>query len=96
MGRRETNIVLPNTPRAPLADRASLVNVYRRLRDYLRRVMLQLTLVTDKQSLGILSNDDGKESGKKAIGLDWQNNMFYGRATRFCCTFLCRHCTDTT
>ena len=22
--------------------------------------------------------------------------MFYGRATRFCCTFLCRRCTDTT
>ena len=30
------------------------------------------------QSLGILSNDDGdcKENGKKAIGLDWQNNKF--------------------
>ena len=30
------------------------------------------------QSLVILSNDDGdgKENGKKAIGLDWQNNKF--------------------
>ena len=30
------------------------------------------------QSLGILSNDDGdgKENGKKAKGLDWQNNKF--------------------
>ena len=35
------------------------------------------------QSLGILSNDDGdgKENGKKAVGLDrsrldWQNNKF--------------------
>ena len=31
-----------------------------------------------------LSNDDGdvKENGKKAIGLDWQNNNF-ARASRF-------------
>ena len=30
------------------------------------------------QPLGILSNDDGdgKENGKKAVGLDWQNNKF--------------------
>ena len=30
------------------------------------------------QPLGILSNDDGdgKENGKEAIGLDWQNNKF--------------------
>ena len=30
------------------------------------------------QPSGILSNDDGdgKENGKKAIGLDWQNNKF--------------------
>ena len=45
--------------------------------------------------LGSLSNDDGdvNENGKKAIGLDEQNNNF-ARATRF--TFLCRHCTTTT
>ena len=45
MGRRETNFVLPNTLRA------SLVDVYRRLRDDLGRVscllLLHLTLVTD-------------------------------------------------
>ena len=35
-------------------------------------------------SLGRLSNDDddGSEKGKKAIGLDWQNNNF-ARASRF-------------
>ena len=35
-------------------------------------------------SLGSLSNDDGdgNENGKKAIGLDWQNNNF-ARASRF-------------
>ena len=34
--------------------------------------------------LGSLSNDDGdvNENGKKAIGLDWQNNNF-ARASRF-------------
>ena len=48
------------------------------------------------QSLGRLSDGDGKESSKKAIGLDWQNNKFSGRATRFFRTFLCRRCTDTT
>ena len=47
------------------------------------------------QILGSLSNDDGdvNENGKKAIGLDEQNNNF-ARATRF--TFLCRHCRTTT
>ena len=47
--------------------------------------------------LGSLSNDDGdvNENGKKAIGLDKQNNNF-ARASRFFCTFLCRHCTTTT
>ena len=34
--------------------------------------------------LGSLRNDDGdgNENGKKAIGLDWQNNNF-ARASRF-------------
>ena len=34
--------------------------------------------------LGSLSNDesDGNENGKKAIGLDWQNNNF-AHASRF-------------
>ena len=34
--------------------------------------------------LGSLRNDDGEgnENGKKAIGLDWQNNNF-ARASRF-------------
>ena len=43
------------------------------------------------------SNDDGdgNENGKKAIGLDWQNNNF-ARASRFFCTFLSRCCTTTT
>ena len=38
---------------------------------------------------GSLRNDDGdvNENGKKAIGLDWQNNNF-ARASRFFCTFL--------
>ena len=47
--------------------------------------------------LGSLSNDDGdvNENGKKAIGLDWQNNNF-ARASGFFCTFLCSHCTTTT
>ena len=37
-----------------------------------------------KPLLGGLSNDngDGNENGKKAIGLDWQNNNF-ARASRF-------------
>ena len=44
--------------------------------------------------IGSLSNDDvdGNENGKKAIGLDKQNNSF-SRAARFFCTFLCRCCT---
>ena len=35
-------------------------------------------------AIGSLSNDDGdvNENGKKAIGLDWQNNNF-ARASRF-------------
>ena len=32
--------------------------------------------------LGSLSNDDDNENGKKAIGLDWQNNNF-ARASGF-------------
>ena len=41
------------------------------------------------QILRSLSNDDGdvKENGKKAIGLDWQNNNF-ARASRFFVHFL--------
>ena len=37
-----------------------------------------------KVLLGSLSNDDGdgNQNGKKAIGLDWQNNNF-ARASRF-------------
>ena len=37
-------------------------------------------------SLGNLSNDDGdgNENGKKAIGLDWQNNNFARDITLFC------------
>ena len=37
-----------------------------------------------QERLGSLSNDDGDgiENGKKAIGLDWQNNDF-ARASRF-------------
>ena len=37
-----------------------------------------------QERLGSLSNDDGDgiENGKKAIGLDWQNNNF-ARASRF-------------
>ena len=39
--------------------------------------------------MGSLSNDDGdgNENGKKAIGLDWQNNNF-ARASRFFVYFL--------
>ena len=38
--------------------------------------------------IGSLSNDvgDGNENGKKAIGLDWQNNHF-ARAARFIVNF---------
>ena len=32
--------------------------------------------------IGSLSNDDSNETGKKAIGLDWQNNNF-ARPSRF-------------
>ena len=37
-----------------------------------------------QERLGSLSNDDrdGRENGKKAIGLDWQNNNF-ARTSRF-------------
>ena len=36
------------------------------------------------EKIGSLSNDDGdvNENGKKAIGLDWQNNNF-ARASRY-------------
>ena len=40
-------------------------------------------------------NGDGNKDGKKAIGLDCQNNNF-ARASRFFCTFLCRRCTTST
>ena len=44
----------------------------------------QSILVSSPLTIGRLSNDDGdgKENGKKAIGLDWQNNNF-ARASRF-------------
>ncbi|MCG8366340.1 MAG: hypothetical protein MJA27_23765, partial [Pseudanabaenales cyanobacterium] len=47
--------------------------------------------------LGSLNNDDsdGNENGKKAIGLDWQNNNFARASRRLFCTFLCRRCTTT-
>ena len=48
--------------------------------------------------LGRLSNEggDGNENGKRAIGLNWQNNN-YGRASLlFFLTFPCGHCTATT
>ena len=37
-----------------------------------------VTLLAAKPPLGSLSNDDSDdyEDGKKAIGLDWQNNNF--------------------
>ena len=40
-------------------------------------------------TIGSLSNDDGdlNENGKKAIGLDWQNNNF-ARVSRFFVNFL--------
>ena len=48
-------------------------------------------LDVDQSLLGLkgLSNDDGdvNENGKKAIGLDWQNNNF-ARASRFFVHFL--------
>ena len=46
---------------------------------------------------GSLSNDDGdgNDDGKKAIGLDLQNNNF-ARAARIFCTFLSFHCTTAT
>ena len=39
-------------------------------------------------TIGSLSNDDGdlNENGKKAIGLDWQNNNF-ARVSRFFVNF---------
>ena len=44
----------------------------------------QSILVSSPLTIGRLSNDDGdgKEDGKNAIGLDWQNNNF-ARASRF-------------
>ena len=44
----------------------------------------QSILVFSPLTIGRLSNDDGdgKEDGKNAIGLDWQNNNF-ARASRF-------------
>ena len=42
-------------------------------------------------TIGSLSN----ENGKKAIGLDWQNNNF-ARASRSLVHFFCRRCTTTT
>ena len=38
----------------------------------------QSILVSSLLTIGRLSNDDGdgKENGKKAIGLDWKNNNF--------------------
>ena len=46
---------------------------------------------------GSLSNDDGdgNKNGKRAKGLDKQNNNF-ARSSCFFCTFLCRRCTTMT
>ena len=43
-----------------------------------------LSLQVLRRTGGTLSNDDGdvNGNGKKAIGLDWQNNIF-ARASRF-------------
>jgi len=38
-------------------------------------------------TVGSLSNGDSNENGKKALGLDWQNNHF-ARASRFFVHFL--------
>ena len=52
--------------------------------------------------LGSWSNDDGdgngngNEEGKKAIGLDWQNNNFSLHVHHAFRTFLSRRCTTTT
>ena len=42
------------------------------------------------RSIGSLSNDDGdvNEDGKKAIGLDWQNNTFASASRFFVCISL--------
>ena len=58
-------------------------------RDFVARLVLSRILES-------LSNDDGdaNENGKKAIGLDWQNNDS-ARASRFC-KFSYRQCTSTT
>ena len=73
-------------PSRSLADGASLVNFYRRLRDDLGPRQLRFIATFNSrngyQSLGSLSDGDGKESDKKAIGLDWQNNKFYGRSIK--------------
>ena len=47
-----------------------------------------LLLQVLRRTGGTLSNDDGdiNENGKKAIGLDWQNNNF-ARASRFFVNF---------
>ena len=43
------------------------------------------------------SNGDGNENGKKAIGLNWQNNNLITLHVHHAfCTFLCRLCTTTT
>ena len=49
----------------------------------------------DFEISSFLYNDDGddNENGKKAIGLDWQNDNF-ARASRFFCTFLSRPLHD--
>ena len=46
--------------------------------------------------IGRLSNDDGdiNDNGKKAIGLDWQNNNSCTCITLFC-TYFSRRCTTT-
>ena len=48
-----------------------------------------------QEIIGSLSNDDGdvNENGKKAIGLDRQNNI--ARVSRFFVHFFFRHCMTT-
>ena len=57
----------------------------------LERVVPPLIITFELALIVSLSNDFGdvKENGKKAIGLDWQNNNFAR-------TFLCRRSTTTT
>ena len=49
-----------------------------------KRSKLELDIAVSRYDIRELRNDDGdgNENGKKAVGLDWQNNNF-ARASRF-------------